>query len=90
MYPDTEVFEKNSMREEDYIFVTLDSDDAFSTDAVVVDVDNDDAFVVIDEDLTGQDIITLSDDTIMLSDADMLDMSSGDFDVDGADITILL
>ena len=67
------------MQEEDYTFVTLDSDDAMLTDAVIVDVDggNDlsDA-VMIDESIDASDFITLSDDTIMLSDADMLDTYS--------------
>lgn len=75
------------MQEEDYTFVTLDSDDA----AVIVDVDggNDlsDA-VMIDESIDASDFITLSDDTIMLSDADMLDTYSTD--IDGSDISFIL
>jgi len=50
------------MQEEDYTFVTLDSDDAMLTDAVIVDVDggNDlsDA-VMIDESIDASDFITL-------------------------------
>lgn len=64
------------MQEEDYTFVTLDSDDAILTDAVIVDVDGENDLsdvVMIDESIDVSDFITLSDDTIMLSDADMLD-----------------
>ena len=79
------------MQEEDYTFVTLDSDDAMLTDAVIVDVDggNDlsDA-VMIDESIVASDLITYSDDTIMLSDADMLDTYSTD--IDGSDISFIL
>lgn len=75
------------MQEEDYTFVTLDSDDAILTDAVIVDVDgeNDLSDVVI---IDVSDFITLSDDTIMLSDADMLDTYSTD--IDGSDISFIL
>ncbi|MDF9829613.1 hypothetical protein [Parabacteroides sp. PF5-6] len=79
------------MHEEEYTFVTIDSDQADWSDAVIVDLDNDDMLldaVVIDEGFEGADFITLSDDTIMLSDADMLDMSSG-LDLDSSDIIIL-
>ena len=69
------------MQEEDYTFVTLDSDDAILTDAVIVDVE-------IDESIDVSDFITLSDDTIMLSDADMLDTYSTD--IDGSDISFIL
>ncbi len=79
------------MQEEDYTFVTLDSDDFMLADAVIVDVDggNDlsDA-VMIDESIDASDFITLFDDTIMLSDADMLDTYSTD--IDGADISFIL
>ena len=56
--------------------MTLDSDDAILTDAVIVDVDGENDLsdvVMIDESIDVSDFITLSDDTIMLSDADMLD-----------------
>lgn len=79
------------MHEEEYTFVTIDSDQTDWSDAVIVDLDNDDMLldaVVIDEGFEGADFITLSDDTIMLSDADMLDMSSG-LDIDSSDIIIL-
>ena len=79
------------MQEEDYTFVTLDSDEAMLTDAVIVDVGggNDLSDVVmIDESIDASDFITLSDDTVMLSDADMLDTYSTD--IDGSDISFIL
>lgn len=86
------------MQEEDYTFVTLDSDDAILTDAVIVDVDGENDLsdvVMIDESIDvsdfitlSDDTITLSDDTIMLSDADMLDTYSTD--IDGSDISFIL
>ena len=54
------------MQEEDYTFVTLDSDDAILTDAVIVDVDGENDLsdiVMIDERIDVSDFITLSDDT---------------------------
>lgn len=75
------------MQEEDYTFVTLDSDDAILTDAVIVENDLSDV-VMIDESIDVSDFITLSDDTIMLSDADMLDTYSTD--IDGSDISFIL
>lgn len=80
------------MQEEEYTFVTIDSDESQWASAVVVDMDNDDLLldaVVIDEGFDSSDFITLSDDTIMLSDADMLDMSS-DWEIDNSDISIIL
>ena len=79
------------MQEEDYTFVTLDSDDAILTDAVIVGVDGENDLsdvVMIDESIDVSDFITLSDDTIMLSDADMLDTYSTDIDV--SDISFIL
>lgn len=80
------------MQEEDYTFVTLDSDDAIIlTDAVIVGVDGENDLsdvVMIDESIDVSDFITLSDDTIMLSDADMLDTYSTD--IDGSDISFIL
>lgn len=79
------------MQEEDYTFVTLDSDDAILTDAVIVGVDGENDLsdvVMIDESIDVSDFITLSDDTIMLSDADMLDTDSTD--IDGSDISFIL
>ena len=79
------------MQEEDYTFVTLDSDDAILTDAVIVGVDGENDLsdvVMIDESIDASDFITLSDDTIMLSDADTLDTYSTD--IDGSDISFIL
>ena len=79
------------MQEEDYTFVTLDSDDFMLSDVVVVDVDggNDLAdIVMIDEASDVSDFITLSDDTIMLSDADMLDTYMAE--MDGSDISFMV
>ena len=79
------------MQEEDYTFVTLDSDDAILTDAVIVGVDGENDLsdvVMIDESIDVSDFITLSDDTIMLSDADTLDTYSTD--IDGSDISFIL
>ena len=61
------------------------------TDAVIVDVDGENDLsdvVMIDESIDVSDFITLSDDTIMLSDADMLDTYSTD--IDGSDISFIL
>lgn len=79
------------MQEEAYTFVTLDSDDAILTDAVVVDVDGGDDLsdiIMIDDNFDTQDFITLSDDTVMWSDTDMLDTYSTD--IDGADIDFIV
>lgn len=73
------------MQEEDYTFVTLDSDDAILTDAVIVDVDGENDLsdvVMIDESIDVSDFITLSDDTIMLS--------TYSTDIDGSDISFIL
>ena len=48
------------MQEEDYTFVTLDSDDAILTDAVIVDVDGENDLsdvVMIDESIDVSDFI---------------------------------
>ena len=79
------------MQEEDYTFVTLYRDEAMLLDSVIVDVDGGSDLldvVMIDEDIDTSDFITLSDDTIMLSDADMQDAYSTD--VDGSDISFIL
>ena len=71
------------MQEEDYTFVTLDSDDAILTDAVIVDVDGENDLsdvVMIDESIDVSDFITLSDDTIMTYSTD----------IDGSDISFIL
>lgn len=84
------------MEEDDYTFVTLDSDDAIlADDAVVVDVDSGNDLsdlVTIDEGnsqmIDTSDFITLSDDTVMLTDDDMHDFYSSD--IDGSDISFML
>jgi len=84
------------MEEDDYTFVTLDSDDAIlADDAVVVDVDSGNDLsdlVTIDEGnsqmFDTSDFITLSDDTVMLTDDDMHDIYSSD--IDGSDISFML
>lgn len=80
------------MQEEDYTFVTLDSDDFALTDAVVVDVDGGsdllDAVMIDDGAMDSSDFITLSDDTVMMADADMADVYSMDMDSD--DISFMI
>lgn len=84
------------MQEEEYTFVTLDGNDAMPADAVLVDVDNLDvdlseAIIVEDMDFVEvdhQDFITLTDDTVMLSDVDTLDMTATD--MYDADITFIV
>ena len=44
--------------------------------------------IVIDENMDSSDFITLSDDTIMLSDADMIDSYSSD--ISDIDISIMI
>lgn len=79
------------MQEEEYTFVTLDSNDAILSDAVIVDVDGGmdlPEAVMIDDTFDSSDFIVLSDDTIMMSDADMFDISSTD--MDGTDISFVI
>jgi hypothetical protein len=78
------------MQAEEYTFVTIDDTDSLMSEAVIIDMDNDDGmseFVVID-DVDTPDFITLSDDTIMLSDADMIDTYSSD--ISDLDISIII
>lgn len=81
------------VQEDDYTFVTIDGDEALASDAVVVDVNTDADFsdaVMIDDGMPvdGSDFITLADDTVMLSDSDMIDGYS--MDMDGLDISVVL
>ncbi|MDR2118127.1 MAG: hypothetical protein LBP25_01125 [Tannerellaceae bacterium] len=79
------------MQEEEYTFVTIDDTDFELSDAVVIDMDSDDGLtgaVVIDDGVDNSDFITLSDDTIMLSDADMNDSYSSD--ISDMDISIMI
>lgn len=83
------------MHENDYTFVTIDNEEdaPLLSDAVVVDVDGNDgildAVMLDDVPVDGTDFITLSDDSVVMSDSD--DVS--DFisiDVDGSDISFIL
>ena len=84
------------MQEEEYTFVTLDGNDVMPADAVIIDVegggvDLGDAIVIEDssaESFDHSDFITLADDTVMLSDTDMMDLYSTD--MDGADISFII
>lgn len=79
------------MQEDDYTFVTLDSDNIVMSNAVIVNVDSESNMaeaVMIDEGSDTSDFITLSDDSGMFADGDMLDIYSTD--IDGADIAFIL
>ena len=79
------------MQEDDYTFVTLDSDYIMMSDAVIVDVDGEIDMaeaVIIDEGVDASDFITLSDDTDMFGNGEMLDTYSTD--IDGSDIAFIL
>ncbi|MDR0995107.1 MAG: hypothetical protein LBL81_02315 [Tannerella sp.] len=84
------------MNEDDYTFVTIDDSDPFLSDAVVIDMDDSgnmaDAITIDDGSLLdmdgGHDFISLADDTIMLSDTDLLDAGSAN-DMGDWDISIL-
>jgi hypothetical protein len=79
------------MQEEEYTFVTIDDTDSLMSDAVVIDMDNDDSLsgiIVADESMDSPDFITLSGDTIMLSDADTIDSYSSD--ISDIDISIMI
>lgn len=81
------------MQEEEFNFVTIDTDDSVWTDAVVIDMDGADELwgaVTIDDTIDGSDFIMISDDTAMLSDADMLDINTTDMDIDCTDISFVL
>lgn len=81
------------VQEDDYTFVTIDSDDALDASSFIVDVSSDDMLldaVTIDEGMSADssDFITLSDDSVVLSDSDMVDGYS--IDMDGTDISFIL
>lgn len=77
------------LQEDDYTFVTIDSEETGVSDAVVVDVSADDGFLdavaIDDASMNGNDFISLADDTVMLSDSDMMDGYA--IDMDSADIS---
>ena len=84
------------MQEEEYTFVTLDSNDPMPADAVIVDVEDGgidlgDAVMIDDnsiESIEQSDFISLADDTVMLSDDDMMDMYSTD--MNDTDISFMI
>ena len=82
------------MHENDYTFVTIDnSSEAVDLgDVVVVDVYGDDGIldaVMLDDGETDTtDFITLSDDTVVMSDVDVVDNYS--IDIDGMDISFMI
>ena len=79
------------MQEEEYTFVTIDdNNDSYPLDAVIIDVDDDIIMeaVVINEGMEGADFITLSDDTVVIMDADMIDSYSSD--ISDMDISIMI
>jgi hypothetical protein len=43
---------------------------------------------MLDDDMSGSDLITLSDDTVFMTDADVIDMSS--IDLDDSDASFML
>ena len=77
---------------EEYTFVAID-DGVFmdASESFIVDVEGDtlsfDA-VMLDDDMSGSDLITLSDDTVFMTDADVIDMSS--IDLDDSDASFML
>ena len=75
------------MQEEEYTFVTLDGNDVMPADAVIIDVEGGGVDLGI-ESFDHSDFITLADDTVMLSDTDMMDLYSTD--MDGADISFIV
>ncbi len=83
------------MHENDYTFVTLDNSEEAPLlgDAVVVDVDGDggilDAVMLDDVQTDSTDFITLSDDTVIISDANVMD-DGFSIDIDGADISFIV
>lgn len=82
------------MEGNEYTFVTLDSDEYYDlSEAVIIDVEDNNSLseaVVINEPDTATDFITLDESIVLLSDDDMLDISSFDMDSDGLDITLCL
>ena len=77
---------------EEYTFVTIDNGDFMdASESFIVDVESDtlsfDA-VMLDDDMSGSDLITLSDDTVFITDADVIDMSS--IDLDDSDASFML
>ena len=82
------------MHENDYTFVTIDNgpEAVDLGDVVVVDVEGEDsvldAVMLDDGEADTTDFITLSDDTVVMSDGDVVDNYS--IDIDGMDISFMI
>ena len=78
-------------KEEEYTFVTIDDGDFNDvSEGFIVDVDGELSFdaIMLDEEQVGSDLITLSDDTVFMTDADVIDMSS--MNLDDSDLSFML
>ncbi|MBP6663473.1 MAG: hypothetical protein KA172_10355 [Paludibacter sp.] len=78
-------------KEEEYTFVTIDDGDFNDvSEGFIVDVDGELSFdaIMLDEEQVGSDLITLSDDTVFMTDADVIDMSS--MNLDDSDVSFML
>ena len=78
-------------KEEEYTFVTIDDGDFNDvSEGFIVDVDGDLSFdaIMLDEEQVGSDLITFSDDTVFMTDADVIDMSS--MNLDDSDVSFML
>ena len=78
-------------KEEEYTFVTIDDGDFNDvSEGYIVDVDGELSFdaIMLDEEQVGSDLITLSDDTVFMTDADVIDMSS--MNLDDSDVSFML
>jgi len=71
-------------------FCTYDGDFNDVSEGFIVDVDGELSFdaIMLDEEQVGSDLITLSDDTVFMTDADVIDMSS--MDLDDSDASFML
>ena len=78
-------------KEEEYTFVTIDDGDFNDvSQGFIVDVDGElccDA-IMLDDEQVGSDLITLSDDTVFMTDADVIDMSA--MNLDDSDVSFML
>ena len=78
-------------KEEEDTFVTIDDGDFNDvSEGFIVDVDGELSFdaIMLDEEQVGSDLITLSDDTVFMTDADVIDMSS--MNLDDSDVSFML
>ena len=62
----------------------------YLVEGFIVDVDGELSFdaIMLDEEQVGSDLITLSDDTVFMTDADVIDMSS--MNLDDSDVSFML